>query len=639
MDKNSVTGIILITLLTIGYFYFFTSTPPPEESPPPSSQITTTTPVDGQVAGISAATSEEGSTTTATDSLNQIMFGDFYPLMKGEAQTVAVLTDELSLEINTRGGAIEAAYLNGHKTHDSLPLPVVVPNQENEFFFTFPYLNRQINTKDLYFEPSATSVEVHGADSTVLSLRASLDEDRYLELLYTFRGEGFDLGYEIHMAGLKDGLGPSPTYDFQWLSHLPKTEYDIKNQRMKSSIVYRLGDDVEKMSPSDDRTDEKMEAVVEWVSFKSQFFSQILIAEEPLDNGDVVMTTPEDEQINRIMKATMVKRFEPTNNVRDRYLMYLGPNSYTVLKTYDLMLEDQLDMGWSLIAWINVATTYIFKFLEKYISSYGLIIILLSIMIRLLMLPLSYKSYISMAKMRVVNQTPEMKALDAKYKDDAQKLQMAKMGIYKEMGVSMFGGCLPMLLSYPFLIALFFFFPQSVELRQQSFLWANDLSSYDSILNLPFTIPLYGDHVSLFTILMAISTFVYTIFQQQSQPSTGANAQMKYIAYFMPVFLLVFLNSYAAGLSLYYFMSNLIQITQTTVIRRFFVNDEKILADLKATQKKKGKKGKGSKGGGGSTKTKSRLERWVENQQKKQQEVVKERKRQASPNRSGRRKK
>ncbi|MEM7660436.1 MAG: membrane protein insertase YidC, partial [Bacteroidota bacterium] len=464
----------------------------------------------------------------------------------------------------------------------------------------------------------------------------------YLELLYTFRGEGYDLGYEIHMEGLKDGLGPSPTYDFQWLSHLPKTEYDIKNQRLKSSIAYRLGDDVEKMTPSDDRETEKLEAVVEWISFKSQFFSQMLIAEEPLDNGDVVMKTPENEEINRIMEASLVKRFEPTNNVRDRYLMYLGPNSYTVLNAYDgLKLEDQLDMGWSLIAWINVATTYIFKFLEKYISSYGLIIILLSIMIRLLMLPLSYKSYISMAKMRVVNQTPEIKALDVKYKDDSQKLQMAKMSIYKEMGVSMFGGCLPMLLSYPFLIALFFFFPQSVELRQQSFLWANDLSTYDSIINLPFSIPMYGDHVSLFTILMAISTFIYTYYQQQSQPSTGANAQMKYIAYFMPIFLLVFLNSYAAGLSLYYFMSNLIQITQTTIIRKFFVNDEKILADLKEAQKKKGKKGKGGKGGkgGSSGGSKSRLERWVENQQKKQQDTLKDRKRQAGPNRSSRRKK
>ncbi|MEO0472466.1 MAG: membrane protein insertase YidC [Bacteroidota bacterium] len=339
------------------------------------------------------------------------------------------------------------------------------------------------------------------------------------------------------------------------------------------------------------------------------------------------------------MSSDIVIELPRNKDIQKDFRMYLGPNEYTTLTSYEgLDLQDEMDLGWSFVSFINIGTTYIFKFLEKYISSYGIIVILLAFLIRTLVFPFTYKSFVSMAKMRVLNATPEMKALDEKHKDDPQKLQMAKMGIYREMGVSMFGGCLPMLFSYPFLIALFFFFPQSVELRQQSFLWANDLSTYDAILDLPFKIPFYGDHVSLFTILMAISTFVYTYFQQKSQPATGTNAQFKYIAYIMPIFLLVFLNNYASGLSLYYFVSNLISISQTMGIR-YFMDDEKILAQLRETQKasKKKKKGKGGSKGGSNASSGggSRLERWLEKQQKKQQEVAKSR--QGSTNRSQRR--
>lgn len=451
------------------------------------------------------------------------------------------------------------------------------------------------------------------------------------------------------MQGLGEGLGKASYYDFQWKSFLPKTELSLKNMRQKTSIAYRIGDDVEKMSPTDETEKEKLGALVKWVSFKSQFFSQILISDQTFRSGSVTMRTPTSEEINRVMEAKLVVDVKDQDNIDNDFRMYFGPNEYTTLNSYDLELEEEMDLGWWLIGWINKGTTYVFKFMERYISNYGLIIILLAVFIRLLMLPLSYKSYISMAKMRIINGTPELKALDAKYKDDPQKLQMAKMAIYKEMGASMFGGCLPMLLSYPFLIALFFFFPQSVELRQQSFLWAHDLSTYDAIFTWTTQIPiissLYGNHISLFTILMAASTFVYTYFQQQSQPSAGAN-QFKYIAYFMPLFLMVFLNNYASGLSLYYLVSNLIQITQTTVIRYGIVNDEKLLAQMREVQKQ-AKKNKGKKGGGkgkggnaGGGGQKSRLEKWMEKQQARQQEMMKERQKGQGPqNRRNRRSK
>ncbi|GAB4414895.1 MAG: membrane protein insertase YidC [Bacteroidia bacterium] len=633
MDKNAVTGIILITLLTFGWFYFFA--PKPQAPDPVRTQTDTVRTVDPVI----AQTPPEQSP-VADDSAQMVdlqkKYSDLYTLVGGEGQTVEVKTDRLTVNIDTRGGQVASAYLNEYRTFDSLPLPIVAPHDANAFYFEFPFDNRAIKSTDLVFQPSATSLAVGATDTAVLTLRAQIDENRYIEQVYTFRGDAYDFGYEIHMKGLRSALGNTSFYDIHWLSYLPKTELSLENMRQKTSIVYRLGNDVEKMSPSDDTETEKLEALVKWVSYKSQFFSHILIAEEPLRSGSVTMRTPIDPEVNRVMQSRFIADIDQPEDVRTRLRFYMGPNEFTTLRSYKLDLEDQLDLGWPFVAWINKGTTYIFKFLEKYISNYGIIIIILAFLIRILTLPFSYKSYVSMAKMRVINQTPEMKALEEKYKNDPQKLQVAKMGIYKEMGASMLGGCLPMLLSYPFLIALFFFFPQSVELRQQPFLWANDLSTYDSILNLPFKIPMYGDHVSLFTLLMAISTFVYTYFQQQSQPTTGGAAaqQMKYISYFMPIFLLVFLNNYSAGLSLYYLTSNILQILQTTLIRQF-LDDEKLLAKMREFQKQS--KSKDGKGGANGAAKKSRLEIWLESQQKRQQEAVRTRQQEAAPNRRSRR--
>ncbi len=645
MDRNSIIGIILITLLTVVYFQFLAPKPPP----PKDSQVTASTeqaessPEDAPDA---AATSEEIDPATS-DSLQQMAlqdkFSDFAVVAAGEDQTITVKTEELTVNLSTLGGHIESAYLNHYDTYDSLPLPIFSDDERNAFYFEFPYNNRAIRTSDLFFTPSSEGLEVLGEDSAQLVMLADLGNGKQVSQTYTFYGDRFDVGYDIEMEGLKDGLGNVSFYSLQWTSYLPKTELSIKNMRQKSTIVYRLGNDIDKLSATDDLEKEKLTSLVNWVSFKSQFFSHILMADEPLRSGNVTMNTPKnDEEINRIMDSKLMIDIDNGNQIQNGFSFYMGPNEFTTLRSYDLELEEQMDLGWWIIGWINKGTTYIFKFMERYIGNYGIIIILLGFLIRTLLLPLSFKSYVSMAKIRVLNQTPEMKALDEKYKDDPQKLQMAKMGIYREMGASMFGGCVPMIFSYPFLIALFFFFPQAVELRHESFLWANDLSTYDSVLQLPFDIPLYGDHVSLFTILMAISTFIYVYYQQQSQPTTGANAQFRYIAYITPIFLLVFLNNYASGLSLYYFTSNLLQISQTLLIKRFFVNDEKLLAEMRAKQKQakkqKGKKGGSGKGGGNSKQPQSRMERWIEKQQKKQDEMMKQRRQQTASNRQGRRK-
>ncbi|MEL6852228.1 MAG: membrane protein insertase YidC, partial [Bacteroidota bacterium] len=561
-------------------------------------------------------------------------FGAFYQLVEGEEGSIEVSTDKLSLTIDNKGGAIREAFLNDFRTYDSLPLPVIQNHPNNRFSFEFLNGNKPLASSELFFTPSAKSLEVKGTDSATLVMRAAIDDERAIEQVYTFYGDRYDLGYEIRFLGMENILRTSTYYELDWTSYLPKTELSLTNMRQKTSIAYRMVNRVEKMTPSNEITEEVLKSSVDWVSFKSQFFSQILMADKDFRSGKVTMRTPESEEINRVMDASLKVDIARGAEISNKFQMFLGPNEYSTLSSYDRGLEEEMDLGWWFISFINIGTTYIFKFLEQYISNYGIIIIILAVLIRTMVLPLTFRSYKSMAKMRVLNATPEIKALDEKYKDDAQKLQMAKMGIYREMGVSMFGGCLPMLLSYPFLIALFFFFPQSVELRQQSFLWANDLSTYDSILSWDAQIPIlssiYGNHVSLFCLLMAISTMVYSYYQQKSQPNTG-NAMFKYLPFIMPVFLLIFLNNYASGLSLYYLTSNLISISQTLLIRRT-LNDEELLEQMRATSKaQKGKKGK--------KKSKGRLEKWMDSQQKKQQEILKQRQQAQGKSRSSRRKK
>lgn len=641
MDRNAITGFVLITILMLVYFRWFAPKPPVPESKPKSEIVgdsTITSSTESQVVEESTVLSPEE--LALKDSLENLQlkskYLDFYEAAQGEEEVITITSDELTVALNTKGGTVQSIILNNHMTYDSLPLAIYTSNPENTFSFDINYGSKlnTLNSSELFFVPTEdkTQYQVSGEDSVKVILRASINENKYIDQIYTFRGNTFDLGYEIKMVGLKEEL-KSSYYIINWNSVIPRTELSFDNMRRKTTIVYEQDGDVSKVSASDDLEKEELRnGFINWISYKSQFFSHILIANDPMRSVDLVMSTPETNRYNRRMNSTITLDAPPADEIHHSFLMYAGPNQYNILHSYDKNLEESMDLGWWIVGYINIGTVYIFNFLERYLSNYGLIIIILAFIFRMGVLPFTYKSNVSMAKMRVINQTPEMKGLDEKFKEDPQKLQMEKMKVYKQMGVNMFGGCLPMLFSYPFLIALFFFFPQSVELRQESFLWANDLSTYDSILDLPFTIPGYGDHVSLFTLLMAISTFVYTLYQQKSQPANAANSQMKYIAYFMPFFLLIFLNSYASGLSLYYFTSNIITIAQTNIIR-MFVSDEKLLAQMRETKKLRAKKGK--KGGP----PKSRLERWVEKQQKKQQEMVKQQKANSGASRRERRKK
>ncbi|MCB9233023.1 MAG: membrane protein insertase YidC [Bacteroidia bacterium] len=631
MDRNTVIGMVLIGALVVTWFFLVGD--PTGEKKQPQGQTNPELVAD-TLYGNPDTSSEPNIVVVPTggseDSLADLRekqrifaeFGDFAPAATGEQKFITVVTDRYTLRLNTLGGKIEDIYLNPQEyvTWDQKPLAIQTDDPENSFAVEFDTKGdrpRIISSELLYFVPDVQEemITVSGESTRKIVLKAAMDSRRYITFTYTFKGDKYDFGMDIAFVGMENSL-KNKTYYINWASNLPQTEKSIKEVRAKTFLQYREAGDVEKISArgTDPKNEKGSSTSVDWVGYKNQFFTQTLLTSDPqkgFSAFDLTLTTPPNDSYDKRMESRL------TMTGTDASLTwYAGPLKYGDLKAYDRQLERQIDLGYSILKYINSWVIIpLFKFLEGAVGNYGIIILILAIFIKIVVFPMTYKSYISMAKMRVINSTPEMKALDEKYKDDPTKLQQEKLAFQRKAGVSPFGGCLPMILQYPILISIFFFFPNSIELRQESFLWANDLSTYDSILDLPFSIPGYGDHVSLFTILMAISLMFFTIVNQKSQATMANNPLMKYMPYFMPIMLLVFLNNYSAGLSYYYLLSNLLSIAQTTITKRF-IDDEKLLAQLHEKQKAKGKDGEAKKG---------RIEKWMDEQQKKQREFQKSR--------------
>ena len=374
-----------------------------------------------------------------------------------------------------------------------------------------------------------------------------------------------------------------------WKMNVPRLEKGYDNEKNYSSVFYKFPneEEVEDLGFRNAESSESLSTKVEWFAFQQQFFSAIMVAENSFTQGDLSykfypVTDPDKNLME--CNAKMQIGYDAAQEVSVPFKFYFGPNLYKELKSYDYGFENIVPLGGWLIGWINrVIIINFFDYLSRFISNYGIIILLMTIAIKLVISPLTLKSYMSSAKMRVLK--PEIEKINAKYpkKEDAMKKQQEVMALYKKTGVSMFGGCLPMLLQFPILFAMFRFFPASFELRQQGFLWADDLSTYDTILDLPFNIPLYGDHVSLFALLMAVSMFFYSKMNMDQMPSNNDMPGMKAMQlYFMPIFLLVLCNNFSSGLSYYYMLSNLITIAQTWVIRKYFIDEQKLFAQLKA---------------------------------------------------------
>ncbi|MDR1919596.1 MAG: membrane protein insertase YidC, partial [Tannerellaceae bacterium] len=532
-------------------------------------------------------------------------------------ESVGLENEHVEIRISNKGGRVSYVRLKDYTTHDSLPL-ILFDAEESKLDFTLvTATNRVVNTSDLYFTP------VKGDDPRTVIMRLNAGEGSYLDFTYTLNADDYMLHYTIRGHGLNGVLAPGTNaIDLTWEQLVRQQEKGRKYEDQYTGLHYKfVADDVESLSQSGNRS-ERITNRLRWIAYKDKFFSTILISDDGFE-----ATTLDSKQL---ADGAYLKHFatitslpfdlqgkEPTSL---RY--YFGPNRYSLLKMYDkeapageqLDMEKLVPLGASVFRWINQYFILpIFDFLCKHIRSMGLVIFLLTLIVKTILFPLTYKSYMSSAKMRVLR--PQVEEINAKYpgQDKAMDRQKATMDLYNRAGASPMSGCLPMLIQMPILIALYMLFPASIELRQQSFLWAQDLSAYDAIISwgayIPLVSPYFGNHISLFCLLMVVVNIVYAKFNME-MTNTGQQQMpgMKFMmVYMMPLMLLVFLNQSASGLSYYYFISTLITIIQTLSFR-FFINEEKLLAKLEANKKKPVRK--------------SGFMKRLEDMQKQQQEVV-----------------
>jgi len=568
MDKNTATGLILMSLLLIIYFQFFSPTvEQPVQTQPGQDQIDDNRSIPTQIrpqeqlsAITDAVSSEE----------NKLRYGIFSKGATGESTIITIENQDGSFTFDTKGGVISKVLLKNFLTYYKKPL-VLLDRNSSKTSLILTGATSVIDLNELYYKASQTKT----ADTTILTFTLDLEQGRKIKQIYSIPPSGYKIGYKVSLQGLDAYLQTDPVY--RWENRLKNLEHDIEDSRIRATInYYTLADGFDGFSERSTDFDEESLPATSWVSFKQHFFTSAIIAENNFASGKVSITV--DENDTSTVKIGIVSMKVPASDFKSgaaSFTYYLGPNTYQVLKKVTKGFDKNVYMGWPPV---NIVNEYliipIFNFLEKYISNYGIIIIILVLIIKILLSPLSYKSYLSMAKTKVLK--PELDEMKAKYPDDMQKQQKEQMKLYQQVGVNPLSGCIPMVLQMPILFAMFYFFPSSIELRQKSFLWADDLSTYDSILDLPFTIPLYGDHVSLFVLLMTASTILYTWSNNQVSTVQGP---MKSMMYMMPFIFMFVLNSFPAALSFYYFIANIVTFGQQALIRKF-IDEDKILAVL-----------------------------------------------------------
>lgn len=520
------------------------------------------------------------------------IYGPFAEAASGETKSIFIENENLRAKISSLGGRIESLELKDYKTHDSLPLYLFTADS-SRFAVQFMSGTQIFSTDSLHFTIEGESFHVNGTEEKQVSLKLYAgDPGKYIEYLYTLKGNSFLLDYDINIVGMQDVIARGNDYlTLNWSMKSPAQEKSMENERNATTIYYKYFED--ETDYISEQSDEilSIEGKLKWIAMRQQFFSSILIAEESFDMPPTILETKTDEGSKKYTKEMLAEiSFPYSHSNKEHYGLqfYFGPNHYKTLKSYNRSFEELIPLGWGIFGWVNkIIVIPIFNFLTSFNIGMGIVILILTLIIKLLLFPIAYKTYLSSAKMRVLK--PEVDEINKKFgKEDAMKKQQAMMALYKKAGVNPMAGCIPMLLQMPILIALFRFFPASIELRQQSFLWATDLSSYDSIYDFGFEIPFYGDHISLFTLLMTISTIIYTKVNSQLMGSNDQMPQMKIVMYLMPIMFLGFFNNYAAGLSYYYFLANMITFGQTVIMRRF-VDEEALHKKIEANKKKPAK--------------------------------------------------
>lgn len=541
----------------------------------------------------------------AVAQIKKEQYGLFAGASEGEDISYTLENDVMILTISAKGGRPLSVELKDYQTYDSLPL-ILFQGAQNNLGFSFFSQNRLINTNEFYFNPvwkdrgfESNTMTVTGEDQQTFAMRlytdmeGSVNPDQYIEYKYTITGDSYVVDFDISFKGMQNVITTRGNFvDLEWDIDLLQQEQLTEN-RLNAITTYfkNYQDDVEHLKDNAD-DEESIPTRLKWVSYKQQFFSSTLIADNYFENGDLKNITEAEKQNEnpryiKTMTSVIGLPYDPMQDNTVGMSFYFGPNKYNILNKMDLDLEQQIQLGWGffLLNWINrFAIIPVFNFLEGFGWNYGIIILVLTILLKLVLLPIAARTYTSSAKMRVLK--PEVDEINERYprKEDAMKKQQATMELYRKAGASPMSGCLPMLLQMPILIAMFRFFPGAIELRQQSFLWAHDLSTYDSILSLPWNIPFYGDHVSLFTLLMTVSTIIYTKINNDMTGQSNQMPGMKTMMYMMPIMFLGFFNNYSAGLSYYYFLANIITFTQMFIFRKL-IDEDKVRAKIQMKKK------------------------------------------------------
>lgn len=607
MDRNSILGFFLIAAVLLG-FYFINK--PSQEEIAETQRIADSILIaqdslkrlsEIQAVGLDTATISDYDTNRIEDDKADdiIVPLEFEKFLSGSDELVTLENNLLKIKLSPKGGRVAHVELKKYKTYLGKPL-ILFEGDEQEFGYQFSASNKIVNTSDLYFEVDNYSSVVTTDDAASVTLVLKLDDHQYIEHKFSLNEDSYMLDFQINMIGLDQIIPRTIKYiDLSWNTKTRYLERKItKTSRIIGSnptVYYRYENEKPgRLNDAKDET-EDLDGKIQWVAFKQHFFTQTLISKSNFIRGRVESETMEDENYGKKLDATLSFAFDHTPSQTYDLNFYYGPNHYKTLKKIGLELEEQIFLGRNILRLVNVGIVIpVFNLLSRFINNYGIIILFLTLIIKIILLPLTYKSYLSTAKMRLLK--PELDVIKEKVGKDKAKLQQEQMKLYRQAGVSPMGGCLPMLLQMPILIALFRFFPSSIELRQEHFLWAHDLSTYDSIWTfgyVPIINKFYGDHVSLFTVLMTISTLIYT--RMNSQMMGGGNdamaKQMKVIQYVMPIMFLGFFNNYSAGLSYYYFLANMITFGQQYLFKQF-IDEDKLRKKIELNKKKKSGKGK-----------------------------------------------
>ncbi|MCS6821185.1 MAG: membrane protein insertase YidC [Microscillaceae bacterium] len=576
MDRNQLTGLLLIFIMLLIYFEFLAPKPQPQNP-------TQNKPTEKQINPPQKTFLQEA--TQLPDSIRQQKYGNFASVLTGEKKSAVLENDYVKIRFSSQGATIQQVELKKYKTSDKKPL-FLLDEKNHSFELKLNTTLKELPQIDLY-----SFFYTIQQEKNTLRFVAKLTDNQSIEHIYTLAKEGYTLDYSLKLNNLENLLNTAKNAQFIWKQDLKPFEYDIRQSRYTATInFYDKDGSFDYLSETNFDPQEKLvEKNLHWFSFKQRFFNSALIA--PNHNLHNVyfrqITNESNPNIEKSTEAQCQIPFKDLQQGKGKFQFYFGPNHYYTLSAVTDGFHKNVYTGLPIVNWVSrYLVIPVFAFFEQYTSNYGIVILLLMIVTRIIIFPLAFRSYISMAKMKVLK--PELDEIRERTGGDMQKMQIEQMELYRQVGVNPLSGCIPLLLQLPVLFALFTFLPNAIELRQKSFLWANDLSTYDSILRLPFYIPFYGDHVSLFTILMTASTLLLTYINSQTQ--ANMDSTMKFMMYFMPVMLMFVLNTLPAGLNYYYFISNIASIAQQYAMK-FFVDEAQIRKKLEENKiKNKDKK-------------------------------------------------